>query len=165
MKILLTLLIAFCSYSCFSQSLSNLETELYSKLNSHHGFGLAAFKENGKKEVIYNSDAWFNIDLDHSLIYNHTEIYISGKYRRERPNRDSINLADIKSFEFQEIDYKDYQSSDKSLNQEIITSPMLSIQYEINGKINSIRAGFQLKGDKNIIQELNQLIKEIQKKL
>jgi hypothetical protein len=165
MKNIIIFLITFCPFSSFGQSLAILEERFYSKLNTHHGFDLHAYKENGKIEFIYNTYAWFNFTMDRKLEYSIKQVYVSENGKRESSYKTTIRFADITLFEYKGIEYKEYQSSDGFINEEKIISPMLIIHYIENGKQHELIVGFQIKGEKNVIHELNQLIKEIQKKL
>ena len=167
MRYVLIIILTCYSITAKCQDLAALKDQLYSRLNSHHGWGLNAFKDNAKTDIFYTTNAWFNFSLDNKLEYSKTEVAIvNNKVGEPKTYTTSMRFTDIKSFEYKEVEYQEYSSKNSSaLNQEKLKTPILIINYSAGGEIHKLTLGYQLKGEKNIIQELNQLIKEIQSKL
>jgi hypothetical protein len=124
---------------------------------------LHAYKDNGKVDLIYNSYAWFNRTLDNKLVYSYTLVVITndGTKSENTYKKEPFKIADIQSFEYKETSYKGRVNTTSYSDQERINSPILIIHYITDGKPHQLEVGFQLKGDANVINELNQIIKRI----
>ncbi|MEI9808259.1 MAG: hypothetical protein WDO16_10505 [Bacteroidota bacterium] len=162
MRYIMALFFACCFFSSEGQSLATLENQLYSKLNAHHGMGLFASKRNGEPVFIYNSYAWFSMTLNEkTLEIAYTQVTLENGKKEEKSYKHKIRYADIKSFEYRDCTDIGRPGDDE----EVAQSPRLYINYTIEGKPDNVRVGFHLKGDTKVVEELNKILKEIQKRI